>query len=700
MVSGRDLDEQDQLNAAAKSGQTQPAEVYDIASYVNKLWNIFRNARNMGDDPLNDRLLRAQRMFEGKYDPDKYADIVRFGGSKVYARVVAAKCRGASALLREIYLGGDPPWTIDPQVDPDVPPSIRANIMQLVASEVQGQQQGGQPVIPDQVHMRITSLMHAAQQAARRQAMLQAQAASDKIDDILSTGGFYEALREFLVDLPIYPFACIKGPTVKLLPRVQWNGNQASIENVPTLTWDRVSPFSLYWTPGVSDIKDADVIERLRFTRSDLNALIGVPGFDEEAIRGALTSYARGYRGWWDTPDAEQARNEGREDPNFNQSEIIDGLAFSGKMQGQMLLDNGVDPKLIPDLEKDYAVQTWVIGRYTIKTQINPSPRQRHNYFVTSFEKVPGTVFGHSICDLIEDIQEVCNATLRAVVNNESIASGPQVVINDDAVAPNAGTDELYPWKRWHVINDPMSSNTVPPVSFFQPQSNVGELMQVYNAFLTMADENSAIPRYLTGTSLSGGAGRTASGLGMLMQNAQKVLQMVAANVDSDVMSPLLEALYDMIMLTDTSGMLTGQEQIRVKGVGVAAQQEAERQKQLQFLQITGNPVDSQIVGEIGRARILRSIASSLGLPDDIVPDDQTIQSQIQAQKQMQQAAAALQAQGQGGPGGPGQPGSAGQGGPAHAAGNQPPQPGPEQHSDNAPPINSFQQGMPYNGPK
>jgi hypothetical protein len=39
---------------------------------------------------------------------------------------------------------------------------------------------------------------------------------------MLNEGGYYHALAEFLVDLPIFPFACIKGPVVKVIPTVVW----------------------------------------------------------------------------------------------------------------------------------------------------------------------------------------------------------------------------------------------------------------------------------------------------------------------------------------------------------------------------------------------------------------------------------------------------------------------------------------------
>jgi hypothetical protein len=321
-------------------------------------------------------------------------------------------------------------------------------------------------------------------------------------------------------------------------------------------------------------------------------------------------------------------------------------------------------------------------------------------------------VVGHGLPDLLEDMQEVCNASLRALVNNMSIASGPQVVVNDDSLSPAEDGNALYPWKRWHIQGD-LFTNQREPITFFQPQSNAQELLAVYTAVSNMADEISAIPRYITGSSQGlGGAGRTASGLSMLMGNAEKVLQTVAANIDGDIMDPLLSQTYDLVMMTDQTGMLTGEEEIRVRGVNVAVQKETERQKQLQFLQITANPIDAPIVGEMGRARVLRSIAQGLGLPDNVVPSDQELQAKLDAQKQLQAAQQAVQAASPPGagdpaganpPGKPGQPGppggkpgmaSAG-GAPAQAQGQQAPTPGPASHEDNAPRVNLMQQGVP-----
>ena len=709
VVSPAELDDRDRADLARRSAAARPPELdtQDIGAWVRQQWMVFRNHRNLGSNSMNERLLRCQRMFEAKYDPIKLQEIQNFGGSEVYARVVAAKTRGATSLLRDIYLSPDRPWDIQPQPDPPLPPDVQANIIQLIGAEVNTLRQAGQPVVEDQVHMRYLGLIHAAQAAAQRNAMMQATAASNKIEDILVAGDFYNALGEFLLDLPLFPFACLKGPVVRMVPKLTWVQGQPIKMAKPQMFWERVNPFNIYWSPGASRIDKADIIERLRLTRSDLNELIGLPGYDENAVRGALVDYNNGLREWLDYPDPEQAINEGREDPSLNRSMYIDAIMYAGRMQGQLLLDNGVEARLIPDPGRDYLVTSFVCGRYTLKTQISPSPTQRHPYFITSFEKIPGTIAGHALPDLLEDIQEVTNATYRSLVNNLAISSGPQVVVNDEMVSPTERSDEMHPWKRWHVQGDPMG-NQRDPISFFQPQSNAGELLQVIQAMQTMADEISAIPRYLTGESLSGGAGRTSSGLAMLMNNAQKVLQTVAANIDTDVMSPLLEHLYEMIMLTDTTGILTGEEEIRVRGTAVAIQRETERNKQLQFLQITANPIDAPIVGQIGRARVLRAVAQGLGLPDDVVPDDQTLQAQIDAQKRMQAAGQALVAQShqggeppagaqQGGQQGtPNQSGAptapAGGGG---ASGSSPAPSLPGGPGAAAPPVNSFAQGVP-----
>jgi hypothetical protein len=341
----------------------------------------------------------------------------------------------------------------------------------------------------------------------------------------------------------------------------------------------------------------------------------------------------------WDTTDAERAVLESRENPAWNRSGLISMMEFNGNVQGRILQDYGM---AVEDDLRDYHVQCWVIGTHIIKCHLTPSPRQRHPYFITSFEKVPGTPVGNGLTDLLADLQEVANATLRALVNNVSISSGPQVVVNDDAIVPGTNSEDLYPWKRWHYRNDPISSNTKPPVSFFMPNANGQQLIQVFQEFVSIADDVSAIPKYVGGQA-GGGAGRTASGLAMLMGNASKILQTVSANIDRDVLEGLLLQLFDLLMLTDTSGMLTGEEQVTVTGVSVAIQRETLRQRQIEFLTATNNPTDMHIMGLKGRAKVLDAVSQTIGMPGaDLVPSDDKLEM-MEKQQQQQQASGGIE---------------------------------------------------------
>lgn len=650
VLTNEDLDRQEAERIQAYEEREEMArrvasfEETNLINFIRTQWEIMRNHRSTSG--LDERLLRAMRVFNGEYDNTKLAEIQKFGGSEVYSRIVAAKARGATALMRDIYFQQERPWALGSTPDPKVPDEIGDSIPRLVQAEAMSLMQQGIQFDPSMIQTRIKELQAAARAAAVENAQEEARRAEMILDDFLAEGGFYTAVAEFLVDLPLFPFACIKGPMVRMVPQVKWVNGNAVQQEAPKLVWSRVSPFDVYFTPGVSNIADADICERLRWTRKNLNDLIGLPGWDEEAVRGALREYDGGLRDWMDPVDSSRADHESREDPNFNRSNMIDAMEFHGAVQGSKLLElDFFDEETITDPDRDYMVEAWVCGQHVLKAQLSPSPRKRHPYFMTSFEKVPGTPVGNALPDMLADIEEVGNAALRSLVNNMAMASGPQVVVDMSRLSENESGADIYPWKRWFTSDERgMSTRQNPPVDFYQPTSNAQELLGIYNSMTQMADEISAIPRYITGSGATGGAGRTASGLSMLMGNASKLLQQVASNVDVDIFEDTLQQLFDLVMLTGAgSAPLRGDEKIVVKGAATVIAREAERARQLEFLGLTANPMDMQIMGMEGRAEVLRSISQDLGMPNaKIVPTrDELAERQRQAVEAQAKNAAA-----------------------------------------------------------
>jgi hypothetical protein len=284
-------------------------------------------------------------------------------------------------------------------------------------------------------------------------------------------------------------------------------------------------------------------------------------------------------------------------------------------------------------------IEGWQIGPYVIKATLNPDPLDRKPYYATSFERVPGSFWGHSVCDLVKDPQDICNAAARSMVNNAALASGPQVGILTDRIAPGEQITQLKPWRIWQLNSDPMGagSSSDPPIRFFQPQSILGDLMQLFDKFGAMADDYSGIPRYMTGASQAGGAGRTASGLSMLMGNAGKVITAVIKNIDLNVMEPLLDRLYYFNMRYESDPDLKGDIAITAKGASNLVSRDAAQVRRTEFLATTANPIDMQIMGVEGRAAVLRETAKSLQMDTDkVVPDTDALRQKMAAKAAMQ----------------------------------------------------------------
>ena len=119
----------DKLKADAYARAAEPQQfMTDLAGYVRGLYDMFRTHRDMVSGGWSSRLMHALRTFNGEYHPNKLQEIRQFGGSEVYPRIVAMKCRGASSLLRDVYLSPDKPWGLAPPADPDIPEDILGHI--------------------------------------------------------------------------------------------------------------------------------------------------------------------------------------------------------------------------------------------------------------------------------------------------------------------------------------------------------------------------------------------------------------------------------------------------------------------------------------------------------------------------------------------------------------------------------------------
>jgi hypothetical protein len=681
LVTIKSLKAMAEERATAQQANSQPV-VQALNGYIRKQWMSSMMAKQMTSEI---KMLKSVRARRGEYDPDKLAQLREQGSSTIYMMITSNKCRAASSWLRDtlVTASDDKPWTIEPTALPDLPPNEVEGILQQAQMEVEQLYLNGTPPTDQQVRERLLEMKDMALSHLKDLAKRTAERMEVKMEDQLQEGNWSKAFSEFLDDITTFPSAFIKGPIIRKRPKLKWiptQDGQYTLEQNEELVmeWERVDPFNIYPSADASDVNQGDLIERHKLSRADLQAMIGVEGYSEGAIRAVLETYGKGGLRDWIYVDMNKAAAEGKSTMGVQQnpSKLIDALQFWGSVQGQLLLDWGMSADEIPDPLAEYPVEAWIIADWVIKAVINPDPLGRRPYYKASYEEVPGAYWGNSVADLCRDAQDVCNATARALVNNMSIASGPQVVYNIDRLPQGENITQMYPWKVWQVTSDPLNGSA-PPMQFFQPSSLSQELMAVFEKFSILADEYTGIPRYMTGDSPAGGAGRTASGMSMLMSNAGKAIKQVVANIDGNVISPVIERLYYYNMRYGTDPDLKGDINIVARGAVSLIVKEQAQVRQNQFLQIAlTSPFAQQIIGVEGVAELLRQGAKTLDMnPDRIVPPVEIIKQRMaQAQAaQLAQQQQLAQATGQ------------------VEAGGSPPNPGPGAQLQNGAPVtNNF----------
>ena len=632
--------ERDEAKRAMEARQNDPV-IVGLSSYLRGAFEAAKRAK----DPIEDFMLKAMRHRQGEYDADKVSAIRAQGGSEIYMMLTEVKCRAAESWLRDILMDtGTPPWNIKPTPLPTLPDSRDQVITEILGKRVvefiQTVGQAPSPVEVDEIREVIA-------QDKRFEMLKDAQNRADKmkrkIEDQFAEGGFSSAFNEFITDLVTFPCAIVKGPVIRRQRKLGWDvdneGNTVAIateELAPE--FERVDPFKFYPEPGISHINDGYVFEHHPLTRMDLADLIGVPGYDNDAIRAVL-EHGNGQS--WISPFSahEQDELESKHSTANRPTEIFDALEFWGKVSGRMLIEWGLSEEDVADPDKEYDANVWVIGNYVIKAILNYDPLGEKPYAATSFIKNPGSFWGKGIPEIIEDLQSVCNASARSLVNNMGIASGPQVEVNLERIPSNEDITQLHPWRIWQVLSDPLGSSA-PAVRFNQPNDNSAQLMAVYEKFSKLADDHSGIPSYIYGDLNVQGAGRTASGLSMLMGSAGKSIRQVVMHIDSDITKLIVHRQFVYNMRYDTDEELKGDAQVIPLGAINLAVKDTVNTRRVEFLQATANEFDMEIIGKEGRAAILREIAKSLQMPEDeVVPSREKASLELRAAQQEAQLA-------------------------------------------------------------
>jgi hypothetical protein len=610
-----------------------------LDSLASHIRNFFTSARD-GKLIVEQEMLSIIRQIKGEYEPDKLQAIKDMGGSDDFVRLTQHKVRDAEAQIIDVLNPyGDRTWDIEPEKVPDIPPDILVMIEQQVRQmaiqqAVMAQQQTGQPINTNDIIEMMRGMSEQIKESVKEKAKALAEERATNMEKLILTqlneGNWHKAFKACINDLSRLKFCVIKGPIYRMEKTLKWEQSQMTgkfepiVKEEVSLQFERVSPFDWYPAANSIDVDDGDAVELEHLTRSDLNKLLGVPGYKDDAIRAVLNDYDKGYRE--DTPiDAERFYLEKDNTTGLYDQKIdkLDLLNYWGQVQGKVLLEWGMSPEEVPDPDLDYQINGKMIGRHVIKAVLNPDPLGRKPYGVSSFSKSNDSQFGECPAEFMADLQSICNATVRAMVNNIATSSGPLTEIDIDRLAAGE-TADIWPHKVIQTTNKRMQEG--PAVRFYQANLLAKELLLVYDKFKREADDL-VVPAYGHGNPNVQGAGKTSSGLAMLMSAAARNIKLAIMNIDQDIIIPSIERLFvhNMRFIDDDS--IKGDLHVKPRGSTTLIIKDQLAIRRKEFLAETLNPVDQQIMGIQGRAYILGENIKSLEMdPHRALPNLEAIE--------------------------------------------------------------------------
>ncbi|MFA5027386.1 MAG: hypothetical protein WC713_05875, partial [Candidatus Methylomirabilota bacterium] len=559
-----------EADAAAQEAERNPPKtpphIEALAAYIRRCFEQADQYRCTG---ITERLLACQRARKGEYSAAELAQISSLSGSNPpYVNITDTKCSSLESWIKDVIQNvRERPWALEPTPQPDLPETTREEIRQEVLQRLSALQEQGVVVAMDDVREAGEALYDEEQRALDDEAQEQCRRAEDIIADQLAEGGWDDAVDRFIQHLTTYPIAVLKGPVVRKEKRLKWQNGQAVVTDDIVVSWEAVDPHDFYPAPNVKRLCDSWVCEAVRISAADLSALRDAEGYRADEIDAVLTEGAT-------TPperssEPERASLEDRQ-TTTNSGDAPDmhtGIEFWGKVQGKLLAEWGME---VDDENAFYPITALCIGNHVVRAIANPDPLGQAPYFVTTYERISGSLWGRAVSEKMADCQDAVNKCWRAALLNMGLAAGPQFAADMDALDPSIDVTRIYAHKVWQYHGTKSTGRM--PIEVFTVPLIADKLQAIGEYFESKADDRTLIPRYAHGNEDVGGAGQTASGLSMLMNAAAKGVKRVIANIDRDIIRPAVEQLWrwDLMYLPEDKRVVL-QGDIRVVPRGVMA---------------------------------------------------------------------------------------------------------------------------------
>lgn len=604
--------------------------------------------------PHEQRWLRQYHNFRGLYQADtQFRDSEQ---SRVFVKITKTKVVAAYAQIVDVLFQSDKfPLSVEPTVKPQ-------GIAEYAHEEPQNPQQQGQPGQQDQDQDQDTDqkdvvgwfgdgkeispgatysdllgglkdkyqgaplvagpapdLAHMPQIEPAEEA---AQNMEKTILDQLDASDAHIWLRKSLWEMCLLGTGIMKGPFTVERCLHNWKKDDTSsvrtyepiYEEMPACS--HVSTWNAFPDPDARIMKEAEwMIERHKLSRSQLRALSKRPYFRADAISRVCDETPNYVDQWWEYALRDSPVNVSR-----RRYEVIE---YWGLIDKQLIESSGLDIDMDLDDMDEVQVNIWLCNHEILRCVLNPFTPAFIPYHICPYEEHEYQMWGIGVAENMEDSQEIMNAFARLAIDNAVLSANLVFDVDETSLVP--GQDyKVHPGKIFR-----RQAGQAGQAVFALKFPNVfPDAMNVFDKFRQLSDESTGIPSVMHGQTGVVGTGRTASGLSMLMGNADKATKAVIRNIDDFWLQPMGEGYFNWNMQFNEDDSIYGDLVIKARGTSGLMAKEVKSQRLMQFLSTCSNPMLAPFVNF---QHMVRDIAIALDIdPDDYVNDP--TQAQIMAQ--------------------------------------------------------------------
>lgn len=586
---------------------------------------------------ISEELRQCAYQYRGEYTPEELSVIMADNVAARYHNISEAKCRGGVSWVSDIFLNTrEKPWTTKPTpISELMDAKLQERIIEKAIDDWKRDISPEPPQTPEekdalQAYAKLSCDF--VRDAIQKEAEKRAKRMDKVIHDQTIEGGWRGEMRKAINYGAIYGTLLLKGPFPKIKTLPVNSANKLGVikpklERKRILSYEAIDPNDIYPSKGATSVNEGILCQRVSYRPEELWELAEEPGYVRSVIDEVLALYASVGFTIEDSIDQEN-RELMRRGSGSGDTSLIEGVEFWGVVRGSMLIQRGIDKDPTGNAlsERDfYDINAIVIANRVVYCNLIDKTLGRP-LFKATFYEVAGSWWGDGVLKKMRDIQKTANASVRTLIKNMAIASGPLVVYTDVKRLADPSDTTVTPWKAIKCIN-PRNMSDV-PVKFEQPQDRHEAMLNIITYFTKEADLITGIPQYSQGNAAQGGAGRTASGLEMLLSAAERGIRHVVYSIDEDMMRPLLTYLYHYNLMYNNNPSIKGDMMVDASGLLGIIRQDQNIDRAAQLLQLAMQQPIQEVVGQKGTAELLRRQLELIdGDPSRIIPSPEVLEA-------------------------------------------------------------------------